>query len=398
MPLGPVVKPLITFAILVAALGAVFFLSAQPAIFSYPELVELESDTERTFSELSAYFTALAEEKGASYAFDVLRRAKLPHGTDFHLLGHEIGYVLYDEQGIEGIKACTDDFRNACSHSVVISAFIEHGEAALPEIIRACKAAPGGKGAYTMCFHGLGHGVLAYTGYDLRKAVTMCEKTGTDAYDDREHVECVGGAVMEMTAGVHDPSAWRTQAPKYFKNDDPLYPCTADFISDVTRPICLVYLSPQLFAAAGLDLTGLEASYAPAFRFCDSPSLKRQEDREACYGGFGKEFVAFAAGRDIRDIGSLDTASLQKVRDWCEHAGTSEGKAACNQHALASLFWGGENDVEAAFFFCGLAKDEGETACLKDLSDLIGYYLAGTARGTQYCARLPDEYRKHCRP
>jgi len=87
-----------------------------------------------SFKELANYFTEIAEAKGAPYALDVLKAAPIPLDTDMHLLAHTVGDILYRQQGLEGIKVCTHDFRNACSHSVVIGAFLEQGEAALPGI------------------------------------------------------------------------------------------------------------------------------------------------------------------------------------------------------------------------------------------------------------------------
>jgi hypothetical protein len=66
-----------------------------------------------------------------------------------------------------------------------------------------------------MCFHGLGHGVLAYTEYDLEKAVDICKRTGTKQYNNEEYAECVGGAIMEIIGGgFHDPQKWAVQSKK----------------------------------------------------------------------------------------------------------------------------------------------------------------------------------------
>ena len=56
-----------------------------------------------------------------------------------------------------------------------------------------------------MCFHGFGHGVLAFSDYELPKALELCEKVGTEKYDYQEAKECVGGALMEMRGGMHNP-------------------------------------------------------------------------------------------------------------------------------------------------------------------------------------------------
>ncbi|MEK9160545.1 MAG: hypothetical protein AAB440_00715 [Patescibacteria group bacterium] len=378
-------------------LGVAVLMTVNSSSVSYPEVRELAQHDTDSFQELSTYFRKLAELKGAPYAFEVLMRAPLPPDTDPHLLGHIIGDVLYAQKGIDGIALCTDDFRNACSHSVVIGILTEHGEGSLPLVAETCRQAPGGTGAYTMCYHGLGHGVLAYVGYDLERAVAMCKLTGTIEYRDQEYTECVGGTIMEMIAGIHDPLAWEQQVTKYFKDDDPLYPCDASFMPEVARERCYTYLTPHLFTAADLTPSGAGPhDYRNAFAFCDAIPLRRTDLREACNGGFGKEFVALVKDRDIRTIGTMDEASVKNVRAWCAHAGSEEGEAACARHALASLFWGGESEPDAAFLFCEVAEGTSQTRCYQELSGHIAYYLSGTLYGQTLCARLPEAFQKPC--
>lgn len=364
----------------------------------YPEHAELAVRGDWSFTELSNYFRRLAEKKGAPYAFDVLLAAPLPSGTDVHLLGHTVGNVLYAQQGITGIRECTQDFRNACAHSVVIGALLEHGEGALGDIAAACAAAPGGSGAYTMCFHGLGHGVLAYTGYELEKAVEMCSRMGTTAYQQREYAECVGGAVMEMNDGVHDPQVWLAQRDTYFRDDDPLYPCTASFMPREVQDVCYTYLTPRLLRAVGIGLDApVDSDWSRAFALC-APLVGDSRLRDACYGGFGKEFVTLVRGRDVRDVGAMAEAELSVVRSLCSQAGIHSGEAACLTHALYSLFWGGENRPDASFRFCAIADGDAQDTCYRELAGQIAYYQGGMPKGAALCERLPERYRSSCTP
>lgn len=366
---------------------------------SYPELAALSENIDSFSSqEYFDYFRELAEEKGAPYAYDVLLRAELASGTDIHLVAHVIGDVLYVQQGVEGMYVCTQDFRNACSHSVVIGMLNENGEGSLPDIAQTCREAPGGRGAYTMCFHGLGHGVLAFNEYKFDTAVEMCKKTGTPEYGNREYIECVGGVTMEMVAGVHDRGVWEKEYPNWFKDEDPLYPCNASFMPKEVQGICYIHLTPRLFEAAGLDLGNpTPEHYDDAFAFCDALPAGDFENRTACYGGFGKEFTVLAQGRDVRDIGATPEQVLVDVRAWCALAHNEQGEKDCNAYALSSLFWGGENTPDASFRFCEVADGEGQAACYRQLTDHIRYYLAtDIPQRMQLCERLPQEYQAVC--
>lgn len=392
-------RPLILSLALLVLLGGIGFagVAYERQRATYPEVQEL-SGSDRTFQEYSDYFRRLSEDKGAEYAYQVLLRAPLATGTDLHLLGHVVGDMLYKQQGIDGINSCTQDFRNACSHSVVIGILSEHGEGALGEIAKTCKKAPGGQGAYTMCFHGLGHGILAYNGYRLDRAVEMCKRTGTPEYGYQEYSQCVGGASMEMVAGVHDREVWQSQYGNYFSETDPLAPCNQPYMDDAVRPFCYMHLTPRLFEQAGMDLAAPSPTVLPeAFSYCDAIPATNERDRAACYGGFGKEFIVLAQSRDIRQISETDEAALRTVREWCALAGDEQGEDDCNSSALDSLYWGGEIEPDAAFRFCAIAKGGEQAACYQKLVVLTDYFLPRGLQRNKVCERFPEEYQESCK-
>ena len=366
----------------------------------YSEIQKLQTQNLSSLQELDRYFGDLAMEKGGGYAFDVLRAASIPPNIDMHLLAHVVGNILYQQEGLEGIHICTHDFRNACSHSIVIGLFFEEGEAALDMIAEACRNAPGGSGAYTMCFHGLGHGVLAYTEYDLKKAINLCEKTGTPQYYNEEAHQCISGSVMEIINGVHDRELWEEQHEKYFKEEDPLYPCSSDFMPDEARPLCYVYLTPHLFNIAGADAGfPTPADFKQAFLYCDKLLVADLRNRDACYGGFGKEFTVLALGRDIRvsKIEQITDEQLNRVYEWCLLANTKEGTAACVVHATNSLYWGGENDRSIAIAFCNVIDDPYyHGSCFMNLIGIVFYYIQEQDYKREFCEELPFAHRKTC--
>jgi hypothetical protein len=347
------------------------------------------------FSELSGRFAKLAEEKGGVYAFSVLKLAELPQGADIHLLGHAIGDILYKQKGIAGIADCTQDFRNACSHTIVIGALNDFGAQALPKIREACKAAPGGSGAYTMCYHGLGHGVLAYFGFDLSKTVAFCKQVGTAAYRNREYTECVGGAIMELAdGGGHDRDLWLAARKKYFTSD-PVSPCMSTVIPTEAKPACLEYLTPQLWTTAGIDLGHPNPALFPvAFQKCEAIPNGPDGFRNDCYASFGKEFVTLAGARDVRNVANYSNEEFKLAIRWCASAPESDARTACIGEAVNSVFWGGENDPQGSFRFCSLVEDGYmQGACYQSLAVNIRQYLPSRS---DLCQALPLPYLAAC--
>ncbi|MBI5457505.1 hypothetical protein HY971_02145 [Candidatus Kaiserbacteria bacterium] len=384
----------------IAAIG-VFLLGMLTVLFllpaTYPEVSTI-AEGAATFRELSDRFVALAEAKGASYAFEVLKRAELPPDTDFHLLGHAVGDVLYGQKGVAGIADCTQEFRNACSHAVVIGTLNDFGagDTTLRMIDDACKKAPGGSGAYTMCYHGLGHGVFAYFRYDIPKTVAFCKQMGTREYKEEQFAQCVGGAIMELTGGGgHDHDLWLLAREKYLSSKNPLSPCETSLIPDRAAYFCLLYITPQLLALAGADAGHPDpATFPKAFSFCGRIPKSRQSSRDACFGGFGKEFIPLAGARDIRAVDRFSDEQYKEAISWCELAAAPDGKRACIDQALGSVFWGGENDARASVRFCSLVSDDTlRTFCYTSLAENISRYTPDRA---EVCALLPAEYQTGC--
>lgn len=361
---------------------------------SYAELDDIENK-QLSFDELSAFFKKLAQAKGAEYSFNILRVAKLPPDTDLHLLGHAVGDELYKQKGLAGITVCTNDFRNACSHSIVVGLLLEKGETVLPTITQACRQAPGGPGAYTMCYHGLGHGILAYVGYNLDHAVALCGKTGTQG----ETPQCIGGAMMEIiSGGGHNHELWARERVKYLKKETPLASCISKTMPLDGRIFCLIYITPYLWEAAGADVGHpSDKDFAASFKFCNALAVDDLAGRDACFGGFGKEFTTLVNERDIRNVDQMDEAHMRQVYDWCALARSKNGIAACVASAMNSLYWGGENKPEGAIRFCGVIVGEyQQRSCFMNLITSVQTYRSDSGYRYAFCKAIPNFYQAEC--
>ncbi|MBX4192238.1 hypothetical protein KW798_02005 [Candidatus Parcubacteria bacterium] len=380
--------------LLVAIVGLDMYVQAKTP---YPESYTIGSSVS-SFKELSARFTDLADKKGALYAFEVLRRAELPPNTDLHLLAHVVGDELYKQQGVAGMQYCTQEFRNACSHTIVIGALTEFGASSdtLKQIDDACLKAPGGLGAYSMCYHGLGHGVFAYYGYSLPETVAFCKKMGTAEYEFQQYHQCVGGAVMElMGGGGHDPELWQKAQERYLSPDHPLAPCDTDFIPDEAKGFCYMYLTPRLFQLAGADLGNpAPSTYAKAFSFCDAVPASTQTLRDACFGGFGKEFIPLVAVRDIRAVDRMSTEQYQLAASYCLLSPFNDGVKACIHSAVEALVWGGENNPTGALRFCTTVSDTNADTCFEVFIQNMHRYMP--ERTAELCPQLPAKFAARC--
>jgi len=355
------------------------------------KVAELPIDFDTTI----AFFSALAEEKGAIYAFNVLINAEIPKSIDTHLLGHEVGAILYDQHGLAGMGYCTHDLRNACSHMIVIGAFLDYGVDVFDKLNEVCHEAPGGPGAYSLCFHGLGHGTLAYAGYDIPKAVEFCSLVNNESPIPEEEMQCIGGVIMEMYQGAHDPDAWSEKVDEFVDLNNPLSICKADYMPNLGKSVCYSYITPFLFDAAKLVTETQEDQFKKSFTYCDEIDSTGQ--RRSCYGGIGKEFVTFAFKGDTRAEKRATDKEITNLLSMCALAHKKEAYEACVLEALDTLYWGGENDPYSSVKLCNLIPEDGlQNDCFDHLFDLTQFYRANMDTKQLICELTTIEYREFC--
>ncbi len=355
-------------------------------------LESLESD----FGRISEFLVTAANSKGALYAYDLLRFTRLGPDLDLHLLGHVVGDEIYKQKGIPGMAHCTHDFRNACSHSIVVGALLENGREVFDTINDACRQSPGGSGAYTMCFHGFGHGVLAYAEYDMEKAVELCLLVGTDEYHQNEAYQCIGGAVMEMKDGIHNEELWAPQKDKFVDADNPLSLCQADYMVDGAKHLCYAYITPYLFDAIGGHGNQPTADiFAASMKLCESELEEKY--RRVCYAGFGKEYIVLAKNLNIQALDNLNSDEVTKVENWCDKAPHNYGALECKLAVVDSLYWGGENDFQASVKYCSEISAKDRTSCFNLFYTNVLFYKHTPDLNKKICATVPVEHQSGCK-
>lgn len=363
---------------------------------SFPEKKELNDKKIQGQKNLEDYFAKVAEKKGGAYAYNLLKVAKLPYPSDLHLIAHAIGYVLYKQQGANGIKVCAADFEYGCSHSIVIGLFEEKGIKALPDIIQACKNAPGNN-SYASCFHGVGHGVLVFVGFNLPKAIDLCKEMRTGSYSV-EYSECVGGASMEMIdGGIGDPPTWAKESPKYLLANDPLAPCDQPYYPEEVRGICYTYLTPHLIDASGTSWGNPDPAFFPkAFSFCKAIANPMQ--RDSCFGGFGKDFPLVTNNRNIETFDGMTDGQFANLFYWCSASNDSHATDVCLSYALGTFYWNGANSFTVPLHLCRVIPDkQHQSACYDNLINLIAGNPGTAPYFRSFCSSLPIDFQTTCK-
>ncbi len=350
--------------------------------------------TNPSFGELVIYFQDLSHEIGADKAFDVLIYGDLPSDVDTHLVGHAVGDILYEQKGLLGMSDCDSNLGYACTHSIVIQALLQQGPSVFDEINEICESMEVA-GSYPLCFHGFGHGVLAYADYELPDAIEFCGKVGTEKYQSYEEVECLGGAIMEMKEGFHNPDLWEERGTKYLSDENPLLMCQSDYMPEEYKRMCYIYITPFIFdTVSGVGWPDPN-KFAEAMSYCDV--LDDPKHRDGCFGGFGKEYITLVHGRDVRLIEETTPKQHQTINEWCALASDMAGVRSCVRNAMYSTYKAGAIDHNVTVSLCNEAvNDEVRNDCLKSFIYNASSHHPNNEYANQFCLDMPEGYIGYC--
>jgi len=355
---------------------------------------QLYFSTEPSFKDMVNYFQVLAHAEGGKHAFSIIIGADLSGNIDSHLLAHAVGDIMYTQEGFDGMKYCTNELGFACAHTVVINGLLDRGIEVFDIVNSICEIVPGFSRGYNQCFHGFGHGVLAYAEYEVPDAIALCQKVGTEKHNYREIDECVGGVIMEMRGGIHDVAMWEKNGKKYLDEKMPLSMCLAEYMPEANKDYCLAYMTPFLFDATGAGDLPVVSDYARAMILCEE--LRNDLDRSNCYGGFAKEFLSFIFGRDIRRIPTATEENMRSVYAACEEAPNEFGLAACVKYAVYTFYKGGVAPYTQPGKFCSIVDDRFKPDCFTTLHDRVLSDNIGPEQAGEFCAYLADVYKPLC--
>jgi hypothetical protein len=201
---------------------------------------------------------------------------------DQHHIGHLFGGALYKASGLSGLTTCDMDFSSGCFHEFLGRALYEHGEKILYDVDTYCK-----ESTYD-CQHGIGHGILGYTGYefeDLQRALVLCEKIGTTDIRDG----CFGGIFMEYNVRtmLGGSVSIRSHTP-----DEALdLLCTQ--VSPYARDACYFWIA-QWFLAQ--EDGNNDQKFVAATRKC--LQIDNTEHRLTCYSGLANDVPSYTSDRE----------------------------------------------------------------------------------------------------
>ena len=203
---------------------------------------------------------------------------------------------------------------------------------------------------YYQCDHGLGHGLMLYTAYDLPQALDFCHQLVTEF----DKVACSGGVFMENQSSSF---GLRT---KWLSTKNLLYPCNSKLVQRRDKLYCYLLVTSHILPNVGGD-------WKKTADWC------RKSDRgwvETCFESYGRD-VSGVAGRNP-----------DQIRALCAHAGS--GEKSCLYGAVRDILNNDAKDMGAKTL-CETVKRRFRSRCFFGIGSILGTQHADAAGKQAAC-------------
>ena len=209
------------------------------------------------------------------------------------------------------------------------------------------------------CVHGLGHGLMITTGYDLPGSLDYCDELETDW----ERESCRGGVFME-----NSQSSYGTRS-RWLKDDDLLYPC--NWVREEHKYQCYLIQLARIGPALGFDWEQVSNTCRAA----------DQGYVEVCFQSVGRE----ASGKVRHDP--------QRILAVCRVAGDMERE--CVYGAARDVTY---NDAGArrSKVLCDTAPARLRAYCWRGIGTILGSINPDADAKKAACRRATKRYYAAC--
>ena len=206
---------------------------------------------------------------------------------------------------------------------------------------------------YYQCDHGLGHGLMLYTAYDLPQALGFCHQLNTEF----DQVSCSGGVFMENQSSSF---GLRT---KWLSSKNLLYPCNSKIVDRRDKLYCYLLVTSHILPGVGGD-------WRKTADWC-----RRAEPGwvDTCFESYGRD----VSGNAVQDPG--------RIRQLCAMAGS--GEESCLYGAVRDILNNNSQDFGAKVL-CENVQPRFRARCYFGIGSILGTQHSDAAGKQQACAQF----------
>ena len=317
----------------------------------------------------SALLEQFVRDYGPAATVALLKQAELATGRDCHNAAHEAGRVAYEAFGPAAFVLSGHECQAGSMHGATEALFADRGTARLAEDVNAvCSSAPN-PFVLHQCLHGIGHGLMAWTTYEIHEALELCNVIGNTS----GRGSCYSGVFMENVVG--GLSGLMGHQTEYLSADDPHFPC--DVIAPRYAPDCYFYQTSHMLYVFGGD-------HASVAGECDRLTGR---SRTLCFGSYG------------RDVGAATRGDPAGAVRLCNHAPAGADRVQCISGAVQDRFWEPTGAAEA-LQMCTLLETPDTTAeadtCWNTIITRARDVLTTPEARQAFCDAMPPNRKVSC--
>ena len=307
-------------------------------------------------------------EYGPAKTMEALVEASHAAGMDCHNRAHEFGRMSFEEFGSDVFKLVLPECHSGFYHGAIEAFFAENGTDELQENLSAI-CIDGLNGFFThQCLHGIGHGLMAWSDYDLPATLEYCNLLERDS----ARSSCRTGVFMENIVGSLDDSTEaraRGHVSKYV-SDDPHFPCT--IVKEAYKGDCYFLQTDRMIelSKSGFEGVARECEKAPA------------EYHASCFGSM--------AAPSADGFG----ATPEAIRN-CQFARATENRTECILGAGQDTFWDKQGERLAVEYCALVPETEGKDRCYDMIIARSEEVLKPEDR-RPFCELLPEHDKSDC--
>ena len=329
----------------------------EPSELSLTQYVELyESDNA---------MTRFLRDYGPSTTVQALLEGSERTNADCHQRAHDAGRTAYELFGAAAFYLSSHECQAGTYHGATEALFHDRGTVNLKEDVSVLCSYASVSFYYLQCLHGVGHGLMAWTSYELLDALTLCEELNSPT----DHRACYSGVFMENVIG--GLSGLMGHVTEYL-SDDPHYPCNS--LDEKYVQMCYFYQSTRMMILYENDIGKVAETCAAA----------PEEAHHYCFRSLG------------RDVGGFTVGDPASAIELCGLAEEPANRAYCIEGAVQNRFWE-VSGADEALAMCAMSADQGDRfACYQTIVFRAQELYETDGEFSTFCDRVDESFRAWC--
>lgn len=281
-----------------------------------------------------------------------------------HDPAHKAGRFAYEIFGDKAFKECSSECHSGCYHGATEAFFREKGTVDLQNNVATLCNSELNLFFSHQCVHGIGHGLMAWTNYEIFEALKDCELL------PQRQDSCWTGVFMENIVGG---LAGRDGHFTKYLNGDPHYPCSA--VPEKYKWACYFLQTSRMVQLFNGDFS----------RVAQACSAAPKPYQPSCFLSMG------------RDVGGTHRDEPASAIAQCSFVPVGEMRQACLSGAVQDSFWDPSGQNNALSFCQQLPNAVEKGSCYRTIFNRAIDVFPSKKERELFCGKAESAYKSECK-